>query len=172
MTINALLGQLDNVRQRGAGKWSALCPAHPDKTPSLSISEGEKGVLIKCWAGCYLSEICSALGILQRDLFYDADLPRGQRPVPGPSRITRVALAFRFELAAFDRRVRANKILEHAKGLNVSSVTETDLDCALRHVGQAYRDRERAELLEAVADTLRERAFTERSSHERTTRAA
>jgi putative DNA primase/helicase len=29
------------------------CPAHADNTPSLKVSEGERGkVLFKCFAGC------------------------------------------------------------------------------------------------------------------------
>ena len=33
--------------------WRAQCPAHDDKQPSLSISEGQDGrVLMYCHAGC------------------------------------------------------------------------------------------------------------------------
>lgn len=71
MTTTDFLSRLDSVRQRGS-RWSACCPAHADNTPSLSISEGEHGVLVKCWAGCSLTEICASLGIKQRDLFFDA----------------------------------------------------------------------------------------------------
>ena len=78
--------------------------------------------------------------------------------------IDRRALAFRFELAALDRRLRADNIFEAAKGIDVSSLTAVELDRALRHVGQAYSDRERAELFEGLTDTLRERDFAERSS--------
>jgi hypothetical protein len=72
MTIENLIGRLDAVRQRGAGRWAARCPAHPDKSPSLSISEGNKGLLLRCWAGCTIAEICQAIGVAQRELFYDS----------------------------------------------------------------------------------------------------
>ena len=72
MTVDEFLPRLDGVRQRGPGRYSSRCPAHQDKSPSLSLSEGERGILLKCWAGCSLTEICASLGIKQRDLFFDA----------------------------------------------------------------------------------------------------
>ena len=40
------------------------CPAHEDRTPSLSISEGEDGkILLHCFAGCGFEEIISAAGL-------------------------------------------------------------------------------------------------------------
>lgn len=55
----------------GAGRWVAKCPAHEDTKPSLSVSQGEKGILLKCFAGCTLDSICTAIGIRQTDLFSD-----------------------------------------------------------------------------------------------------
>lgn len=72
MTLDELLPRLDSVRQRGNGRYSARCPAHADTSPSLSISEGEKGLLLRCWAGCSVQEICASLGLQQKDLFFDA----------------------------------------------------------------------------------------------------
>ena len=46
-------------------------PAHDDRNASLSISEGTDGtVLLKCHAGCETDEVCRALGIKLRDLFF------------------------------------------------------------------------------------------------------
>ncbi len=42
----------------------ALCPAHDDRTPSLSVSEGPHGkALAKCFAGCKFEDIRDALGL-------------------------------------------------------------------------------------------------------------
>ena len=169
--IADLLSRLDQVTQRGH-RFSAKCPAHDDRSPSLSIAEGEKGVLVHCFGGCSVDEICRSLGLELKDLFYDAGLPDGQRPIPKPPRLNRVALAFRFEMAAFDHLIRAQHILDAATIIDVSILNEPELDLALRHVGHAYSDRERAELFEAVADSLREKAFVERSARERTPSAA
>jgi hypothetical protein len=68
----ALLGGRD-LRPKpagGAGKWQALCPAHEDRKPSLSISEGLDGrTLVFCHAGCELESVLSALGLRAADLF-------------------------------------------------------------------------------------------------------
>lgn len=48
----------------------AHCPAHDDKTRSLSISRGTDGVaLLCCHAGCRTENIVDALGITMADLF-------------------------------------------------------------------------------------------------------
>ena len=172
MTPDDFLIRLERVRQRGTGKWSALCPAHSDNSPSLSIHEGDRGLLLRCFAGCRLEEICASLGIEQKDLFYDRGLPRGQRSAPKPPRINRIALAFRFELGALDHRIRAERIIETVRGIDLSTVSDEELDCVLSHIGRAYDDQECAALFEHVADTLRERDFTERTLRERKTCAA
>ena len=38
------------------------CPAHDDRTPSLSVSLGQRAILFHCFAGCSRAEILSALG--------------------------------------------------------------------------------------------------------------
>jgi DNA-binding transcriptional regulator YiaG len=40
--VSVVLGRLDLVRKSGKG-WMARCPAHEDRTPSLSVSEGDDG---------------------------------------------------------------------------------------------------------------------------------
>lgn len=58
--VEDFLGRLDGVRG-GNGQWTAKCPSHPDKAPSLSVSEGVDGKLIvKCHAGCDYSEVIAA----------------------------------------------------------------------------------------------------------------
>ena len=52
--------------------WEARCPAHADKTPSLSINEGADGrVLLHCFAGCSVEAITGALGLKKADLMPD-----------------------------------------------------------------------------------------------------
>lgn len=67
--VSKLLDKLSDVHQTSSG-WVAQCPAHDDKHPSLSISVGDDGrILLHCFAGCSVEEICDALGIGIRDLF-------------------------------------------------------------------------------------------------------
>lgn len=169
MTIEEFLPWLDGVKQRGS-RWSARCPAHADRSPSLSVSEGDKGVLLKCWAGCSVVEICQSLGIEQRDLFFDAldsNPKRRKHPAP-PARLDRRAQAFRFELAALDLRLRAERIAQAGTLLPIGSLTDTELDRALALVARGHADIERAEMFEDVADGLRFKEFFERESRERT----
>jgi hypothetical protein len=61
-----------NAAPSGDGNWIARCPAHDDRSPSLSIAEGREGrVLMFCHAGCEIDAIARALGIELRDLFGD-----------------------------------------------------------------------------------------------------
>jgi hypothetical protein len=50
--------------------WSACCPAHPDDTPSLSVTETDEAVLlIHCHARCKPEEIVDSIGLTMRHLF-------------------------------------------------------------------------------------------------------
>jgi len=80
MTASALAVRLDRVRRSSAGGYSARCPAHQDRDPSLTFRDGHSGILVKCWAGCDLTDIAAALGLRVGDLFHH----RGsQRPKSG-----------------------------------------------------------------------------------------
>lgn len=68
--IHDLLSRLDKVRPAGDGRWSACCPAHDDKGPSLSIRATDDGkILLHCFSGCSVHEIAGAAGIDLVDLF-------------------------------------------------------------------------------------------------------
>lgn len=78
--ISRVLERLEAAKPAGQGKWQAECPAHDDRRPSLSISEGKDGrVLLKCWVGCSVEAIVAALGLKLADLF-DDDVGRGANP--------------------------------------------------------------------------------------------
>jgi hypothetical protein len=89
MTADTLLSRLEAVRQSpGKQQWTARCPAHPDRHPSLAISEKEDGrVLVFCRAGCSAVDILAAVGLEFSDLFpprpaTDTHLLPERRPVP------------------------------------------------------------------------------------------
>jgi len=83
MTSSNILDRLEMVRERGAGQWSARCPAHDDRGPSLSIKEVSDGrVLLHCFAGCGVSEITGSIGLDLQDLFPPRETSaRGASPV-------------------------------------------------------------------------------------------
>jgi putative DNA primase/helicase len=45
----------------GPGRYMALCPAHEDHDPSLSVTEKGGNILLKCFAGCSQSDVIAAL---------------------------------------------------------------------------------------------------------------
>lgn len=63
------------LRENGADRWRACCPAHGGSNPSaLSIGLGDNGtVLLKCWHGCGADEVAGALGLELSDLFPPRD---------------------------------------------------------------------------------------------------
>ncbi len=67
--VDRLLERLDGVKESN-GSWVALCPAHEDREPSLSVAQGDGGrALLKCFAGCETTEVVAALGLEMKDLF-------------------------------------------------------------------------------------------------------
>ena len=68
--IETLFARLDSVAETARGKWVARCPAHNDKSPSLSIKETTDGVvLLRCFAGCSAFEVVNAIDLELSDLF-------------------------------------------------------------------------------------------------------
>lgn len=68
MTAEELADRL-HARASGTG-FVARCPAHADRSPSLSIREGSDGrVLLHCFAGCSVESVCDALKIRVSNLF-------------------------------------------------------------------------------------------------------
>ena len=70
MTAAQILERLSRVKQTGAGQWSAACPAHEDRSPSLSIRETPDGkVLLHDFGGCDTGDVLAAIGLEIADLF-------------------------------------------------------------------------------------------------------
>lgn len=83
--IDMALARLDGVTSVGKSYW-ALCPAHGDKTPSLSVNEGDDGrVLLHCFAGCGVEEVVAAMGLRMPDLFIDGAGKQHVPKIPGVS---------------------------------------------------------------------------------------
>lgn len=91
MRITDLCEHLNNVSVSHRG-YKASCPAHDDKSPSLSLCEKDGKILLHCFAGCTTQEIVSALGITMSDLFCDAYGLRGNKIVQNIKRPFRRAL--------------------------------------------------------------------------------
>ena len=119
--IENTLSRLDKPRQRQPGQWSARCPAHPDKSPSLSVRETPDGaVLLHCFGGCETAEIVASLGLELSDLFPPRDKPTGT-----PKKIANLLTAGQaLELLHTEATLIAIALTNVFKG---TAVAETDM---------------------------------------------
>lgn len=67
------------VRKLG-GRWDGdrgmcLCPAHTDKTPSLSVRVGDQSLLFKCFAGCSTIDVLRELRAMRLKIPTDTSNP-------------------------------------------------------------------------------------------------
>lgn len=132
VTAERLLERLDAVRANGDGRWMARCPAHEDRSPSLSVRETRDGtVLIHCFAGCSAADVVTAVGLEFRDLFPPSD-----------------------SLAEHRSRPRRVPPMSAASLLSVLSRRLSGLEIALADLesGQVLSARDRATVRESIAD--------------------
>src|SRR6187551_607004 len=64
-------------------KGMCRCPAHEDRTPSLSVSLGRHAILLHCFAGCTNEAVIAALarhGVRPRELFDGSGGPLPAQP--------------------------------------------------------------------------------------------
>ena len=75
MKINEFINYFNNVKAINENEYMALCPAHNDKNPSLSIgySKNEGQILLHCHAGCKTEDVLHSVGLQLKDL-YEAEM--------------------------------------------------------------------------------------------------
>lgn len=155
MILEELLPTLRKLRKAGQG-WMACCPAHEDRSPSLSLRKGHTGWLVRCWAGCTLDEICRALGIRVSELFFDSGHAMSseeiqQRQRDRKRRERQKYLEAQASGATIDCIREAERFLQVARGIDSSTWDPDRLDRELNHVCDALDivlQEERQELYE------------------------
>lgn len=65
MSSLAQLSNLERFKKLGGNRYIACCPAHDDRNPSLSITQGKDKLLVHCFAGCTQAEVIDALVALE-----------------------------------------------------------------------------------------------------------
>lgn len=65
----ALENRGSKIEAQSRDRFLAQCPSHEDGRPSLSVRQGDRGVLLYCFAGCAQKDIAADLGLQVRDLF-------------------------------------------------------------------------------------------------------
>ena len=130
--LENILSRLEKPRQRQPGQWSARCPAHADKGPSLSVRESTDGsVLIHCFAGCGAAEIVAAMGLELHDLFPPQDKPTGT-----PKKIANLLTAGQaLELLHTEATLIAIALTNVFKGTAVAETDMTRLRQAAGRIG-------------------------------------
>ena len=150
-TMDDVLSRLERVRPTSRG-WSARCPAHPDRTPSLSLAAGDTCVLVTCWAGCKVDEIAAAMGLPVAALFYRPGRTQQRRMT---KRIDWRRQAVALEDEAITLWLHANEVFAFACNLDTMTWTDEDWDTATDAVCKAHESMERAAALEIEAFQLR-----------------
>lgn len=83
MTDGERIAKACHGHAAGRNHWMACCPAHDDRDPSLSITERDGRLLVKCMAGCPQSSVIDAL----KDLYLWPEREKRQtrqKPTLGP----------------------------------------------------------------------------------------
>ena len=128
--VDALLSRLEGARKAGYG-WMAQCPAHEDRTPSLSIRVGDDGrVLAHCFAGCSTAEVVASVGMSLADLFPRTHAGRSsqrraaRRSLPSADHAAALRVIRRetmiFEIAAATIRSGGKLALDDIERVNVA----------------------------------------------------
>lgn len=69
MSVDNLLNKLNKVKRTANNTWLACCPAHDDRSPSLSITDnGDGKIMLKCFAGCETIDVLGAIGLDWEDV--------------------------------------------------------------------------------------------------------
>lgn len=95
MSADILLQHLSKVKRSGQGRWMACCPAHDDKSASLSIRElDDSRILVHCFALCSVEEVLGAVGLTFDALFPEKGVHHGKperRPFPAADILRAIA---------------------------------------------------------------------------------
>lgn len=82
--MSLIQSRLKGLRRSGNGQFIALCPAHDDTQPSLSISYGaDDRTLLHCHRGCPVEAIIAKLGLQMKDLFPENGKMKSSKQVKG-----------------------------------------------------------------------------------------
>lgn len=74
MSAHEIVARLEFVRATGNDSYIARCPAHDDKSPSLTIKDvGDGRTLVHCFAGCGANDVLAAIGLELHDLYPPTD---------------------------------------------------------------------------------------------------
>jgi hypothetical protein len=115
--VDMILSRLQKVRATGKDRWIACCPAHDDKTPSMTVRDDNGKILIHCFAECDTASILDAIGVSFEDLF-PGPLERSaptRRPFPAADVLECLSEESKIVYVIADRMVKGLPIAESDK---------------------------------------------------------
>lgn len=116
MAVNNLLSNLKKVKSTGKNRWVSCCPAHGDKSPSLSIRLlDDERILIHCFAGCEVASVLDAIGLGFSDIMPPSQLEH-KRSVHSP-----FSTADALRCVSHEAQIVALYAISLAKDLNPSN---------------------------------------------------
>ena len=132
-TVLSALRDLGHNPKSTHDGWLCCCPAHEDRTPSLSIKVGDDGcALVHCHAGCSIDSICEALKLTKAELFTHNNTvnaqrnPKVQATPKQPPKLFGSAKAALEELEKRKGKRSANWVYRNAKGEPVGIIARWD----------------------------------------------
>ncbi len=132
MSADLIVSRLDGVRKRGGDQWSARCPAHDDRGPSLSVKALPDGrTLVHCFAGCGADAVLGALGLNMDALFPPSAEPGAGTATPQRRRLLGAGQALEL--------LRAEALLVAVCAGNLANgveLTDDDLDRLMAAAGR------------------------------------
>jgi hypothetical protein len=135
MTLGEIASRLERVRWRGPDRFVARCPAHDDRSPSLSVRAGDRRILMYCFAGCSVDDICRALGLSRADL---CEQPRPPHQPAQPGAAPRPRRHRTADLAE-DLTIRsAHRTIAAYTDCDISQWTDAQIDAAMARLAFAY----------------------------------
>lgn len=119
MDISNFLNRFQKVKATGKNRWTCLCSAHDDRSPSMHIKLEDDGkILINCKAGCGAEDILGAVGMEFADLMPEQPTHQRQKPRKQILYATEALELIRFE---------AQIILASAYAMRNNTLTNKDL---------------------------------------------
>jgi len=121
--LELVLSRLERVKpSRNGTQFTALCPAHDDHRPSLSISVGDNGaVIIHCQVGCTMEQVVAAMGLEVKDLFVPGQLDRVALLEIQVKRLERTQKEHAERLTKIEQLQRAQMHLAYHRNLTIDT---------------------------------------------------
>lgn len=131
MSIETLLSRLTKVKRSSSNSWVACCPAHEDRTPSLTIRDaGDGRILIHCFSGCETESVLGAVGMDWEDVMPPKVIDHHVKPV-------KLYASDALKAIQYEARLVAVAAYDMAKGNKLDDESMKRLVVAVERINEA-----------------------------------